>query len=104
MNDYGLDTLIALARENPTVVLVVAGAWVALMVAAVALGGARWRLARPLALLAAILSAVSAMVTVPGISKISFDWGTLFLIAAGFGVITFAFAWPAIATALRQRD
>lgn len=104
MQPFELQTLFELARANTVALLMVAGAWLALIVTAFTLGGARWRLARPLALLASILSTVSALVTVPGISKTSFDWTALLLIALAFGIITFAFAWPAAATLMRERN
>lgn len=93
--------------------LLVAGvfiAWIVLMAVAVRRGGARWRPTRPLAVFAAIVSSVSALFTVPSLTGMSFgavaewgDWLALLTIALGSGLITFAFAWPAVATALRER-
>jgi hypothetical protein len=81
-----------------------------LMAIAVRRGGARWRPTRPLAVFAAIVSSVSALFMVPGITGKSFgavadwgDWLELLAIALASGLLTFAFAWPAVATALRTR-
>jgi hypothetical protein len=106
-----LDRLAELLAANFLLVAGVFVAWIVLMAVAVRRGGARWRPTRPLAIFAAIVSAVSALFTVPAITGMSFgavanwgDWLELLVIALGSGLITFAFAWPAVATALRQRE
>lgn len=104
------DQLSALILANLTPVLTILAAWVALMVCVVVRGGARWRPTRPLALFAGIVSTVSALFMVPGLTGLSFgavanwgDWLTLMAIALGSGLITVAFAWPAVATAFRAQ-
>lgn len=106
-----LDRVAELIAAN---ILLVAGvfiAWIVLMAIAVRRGGARWRPTRPLAVFAAIVSSVSALFMLPGLTGMRFgavanwgDWLELLAISLGSGLLTFAFAWPAVATALRQRN
>lgn len=105
-----LDRLAELMSANFLLVAGVFIAWIVLMTVALRRGGARWRPTRPLAIFAAIVSTVSALFMVPGITGMSFgavanwnDWLELLVIALGSGLLTFAFAWPAVATALRER-
>lgn len=105
-----MDRLAALMAANFLLVAGVFVAWIALMAMAVQRGGARWRPTRPLAVLAAVVSTLSALFMVPSLTGMRFgavadwgDWLELLLIALGSGLITFAFAWPAVATALRER-
>ncbi|MDX5446189.1 MAG: hypothetical protein LPJ87_09055 [Zoogloeaceae bacterium] len=106
-----LDRLADLMAANFGLVTGVFVAWVVLMAITVRRGGARWRPTRPLAVFAAIVSSVSALFMVPGITGKSFgavanwgDWLELLAIALASGLLTFAFAWPAVATALRARQ
>ena len=106
-----LDRLAELIAANFLLVAGVFIAWIVLMTVAVQRGGARWRPTRPLAVFAAIVSTVSALFMVPGITGMRFgavanwsDWLELLFIALGSGLLTFAFAWPAVATALRERS
>jgi hypothetical protein len=105
-----LDRLAELISANFLLVAGVFIAWFVLMAVAVRRGGARWRPTRPLAVFAAIVSSVSALFMVPSLTGMRFgavaewsDWLELLAIALGSGLLTFAFAWPAVATALRER-
>lgn len=105
-----LDRLAELIQANFLLVAAVVAAWLALTVFAVMRGGARWRPTRPLAVLGAIASSVSTLFMAPRLMGLSFgavanwaDWISLLAVALGSGLITFAFAWPAAATALRER-
>lgn len=108
MNSPALHRLLL---DNPLVLLALLTAWIALMVLVFLRKGARWRLARNLSLFAGVISALSALFMVPmidgsglsGLQRAS-DWAALFVTAAGFGVFTTAFTWPALATLLRRRE
>lgn len=106
-----VERLAELVSANFMLVAGVFVAWIVLMAVAVRRGGARWRPTRPLAVFAAIVSSVSALFMVPSLTGMRFgavaDWNAwleLLGIALGSGLITFAFAWPAVATALRDRQ
>ncbi|MBA4742964.1 MAG: hypothetical protein H2060_09690 [Azoarcus sp.] len=111
MNDFRIDRLAALLAENWPAAALVGTGWLALMIYTLLRGGARWRPTRPLAVLAAIVSAVSALFIVPMLADLPFGafaqrgrWLALFAIATASGAIAFAFAWPAAATTFRRRD
>jgi hypothetical protein len=111
MKDFRLERFAELLAENWPAAALVATGWVALMIYTLLRGGARWRPTRPLAVFAGIVAAVSALFTVPVLADLPFGafadrerWLALAAIAGGSGVIAFAFAWPAAATAFRQRD
>ena len=78
--------------------------WVVLMGAALARPGARWGAGLPLALLVGAVVAAVAFVLLPGWTRASLsdmgywvDWANLLGIAAGFGAMAAAFAWPLLA-------
>lgn len=97
--------------DKPLILLAIVTAWLALMVLVYVRKGARWRLARNLSVFAGVVSALSALFMVPmldgsglaGLQRGS-DWAALFLTAAGFGLVTTGFTWPALATLLRRRE
>lgn len=103
--------LAALIQANFLLVLGVLLAWVVLMAVTLRRGGARWRPTRPVAVFAAIVSTLSSLFMVPTLTGLSFgavaaweDWVSLLAISFAAGLITFAFAWPAVATTFRERD
>lgn len=103
-----LEQVSALLLSNLAAVLLLGLAWLALLACVLMRGGARWRPTRPLAVFAGVVSTLSALFIVPGLSGLSFgavanwaDWVSLLGIALTAGLITFAFAWPAVATAFR---
>lgn len=106
-----LETLAGLIQANFVLVLALVIAWIILIAVTLRRGGARWRPTRPLAVFAAIVSTVSALLMVPGMTGMSFgavaaweDWVSLLAISLFAGLITFAFAWPAAATTFRERS
>lgn len=112
MHELGLqlDRLAALIQANFLVFAVLIAAWLALLALALVRGGARWRPTRPLAVFAGIVSALSSLFMAPKLLGMSFgavadwgDWIALLGISLAAGLIAFGFAWPAVATALRER-
>lgn len=84
--------------------LALAAAWAVLMVAAWRRPGRRWRAALPLVVVAAAVVTVIAALLVPGWTRSSLgemgywvDWANLFGLAAAFGAVAAAFAWPLLA-------
>jgi hypothetical protein len=83
--------------------------WAVLMIVALRRPGARWGAGLPLALGVGAVVAVAAVLWVPGWNKSSLadmgywvDWANLLGVAAGFGAVAVAFAWPLVA--MRTRD
>lgn len=106
-----IEALALLIQANFPLVLGLVAAWIILMAVTLRRGGARWRPTRPVAVFAAIVSMVSSLFMVPSLTGQSFgavaaweDWVSLLAISLGAGLITFAFAWPAVATTFRARD
>ncbi|WP_119354646.1 hypothetical protein [Azohydromonas sediminis] len=84
--------------------------WVALMVTALRRRGANWRGGVKFALGAAVLAAVATVLWLPGATQASLadmaywvDWANLLALAAGFGLVAAAFAWPLGAMAGSRR-
>lgn len=83
---------------------VIAGAlliWLAIMAAALARPGARWRAALPWAAGMALAASAVAALLLPGLSRSSLaelaywvDWANLLAMAAGVGAVVAAFVWP----------
>jgi hypothetical protein len=78
-----------------------AGLWAVLMATAWRRRGSRWRAGLPLAAAAGVLVTIAAVLLTPGWNRSSLaemgywvDWANLLAIAAGFGVVAAAFAWP----------
>jgi hypothetical protein len=99
-----LNILWEMAVGSAAAVLGALALWVVLMVAALRRRGARWGAGLPLALLAGVVVAALAFVVVPAAVGSSFgdmgywvDWANLAAIAAGFGAVAVAFAWPLMA-------
>jgi hypothetical protein len=87
--------------------LAAAGLWAVVMLAALRRRGARWGAGLPPALAVGAAVTVGAMLWVPGWNKSALsemgywvDWVNLLGVAAGFGALTVAFAWPL--SAMRQ--
>ncbi|MCU0968259.1 MAG: hypothetical protein MUF03_05440 [Rubrivivax sp.] len=83
--------------------LIAAGAllWAVLMATAARRSGRGWGRGLPLALGVGLLVAVAAFALLPGLTRSSLgelrywvDWANLLMMAAGFGAIAAAFAWP----------
>jgi hypothetical protein len=78
--------------------------WVVLMATALARPATRWGAGLPLAVVAGLVVAAAAFVLLPGWTRASMsdmgywvDWVNLLGIAAGFGAVAVAFAWPLLA-------
>ena len=78
--------------------------WAVLMATALARPGTRWGVGLPLAVVAGLLVAAAAVVALPGLTRASLsdmgywvDWINLLGIAAAFGAVAAAFAWPLLA-------
>jgi len=91
------------------VLLIVAAVWAALMLVAWRRPDTRWRAGLPLALLAGVVIAAAAFLLVPGWTRSSLselrywvDWANLLAVAAGFGAVGAALAWPL--SAMRRRE
>lgn len=91
-------------------VLLGALVWLALMVLALRRRGGDWRGGFKLALGAAVAVGIAGVLWLPGATRSSLgeltywvDWANLLAIAAGFGAVALAFAWPLAALTRRPR-
>ena len=78
--------------------------WAVLMATALWRPGTRWGVGLPLAVVAGLVVAAVAVVALPGLTRASLsdmgywvDWINLLGIAAAFGAVAAAFAWPLLA-------
>jgi undecaprenyl pyrophosphate phosphatase UppP len=78
--------------------------WAVLMGTAWSRPTVRWGAGLPLALLVGLVVCVAAVLLVPGWSRSSMtemgywvDWANLLAVAAGFGAVAAALAWPLLA-------